>query len=456
MKLLLLILFFFALCFAAYPQTRSGGVETLGPERNTRLFNPAKLPSARAWYEADRIADFSSGSPLSTWVDASARGNNATRSGSSRPVMLTVGGLPTVTFDGTDDYMNIPSGLSQSNQATTFFAVVYPTVLYKLTGIDPYIELSPFRATLLSYFGQWIYQDGAGGNGPATALPVTPNYVGPDSISPSVLMLQQTASSTLIRANGVDYTGDAIASHTATGGFIGFSNGVFYFKGSLYVVGVFENMPDANREAVYNHLMNKYRYTYSSTENLIIAVGDSLTNGLGSTAQQNAYPSRLVDLLRTGGKDYQLYNDGMNGQGIGHVAARFAAYVTPKYSASRSKNVVIILAPINDMLAATTGTGAVTYATLASAISTLKATGFTVYVATCPPSTDITGQRETERVIYNNAIRGNAAGADAVVNLDAVVDLQDPSNTTYYLDGRHMTDAGYALVAQKIHDAGGF
>jgi lysophospholipase L1-like esterase len=78
----------------------------------------------------------------------------------------------------------------------------------------------------------------------------------------------------------------------------------------------------------------------------------------------------------------------------------------------------------------------------------------TVAVCTMLPRTDVTAGKETERGNFNTAIVGNSAGANYVVNLGLVANLQTPSNTTYFAaDGIHLTDAGYALVAQAVHDA---
>lgn len=48
-------------------------------------------------------------------------------------------------------------------------------------------------------------------------------------------------------------------------------------------------------------------------EGTIVAMGDSLTEGLGVSAEQ-AYPARLEQMLRAGGYDYRVVNAGISGE----------------------------------------------------------------------------------------------------------------------------------------------
>jgi hypothetical protein len=100
--------------------------------------DPALISGLVSWFKADAITGLSDGDPISTWPDSSGNGWNATQSGDQRPIWReTAGpnGLPTVEFDGTDDCLNIASGMAASwNAATgsTIFAVA--TINPALTG----------------------------------------------------------------------------------------------------------------------------------------------------------------------------------------------------------------------------------------------------------------------------------------------------------------------------------
>ena len=80
--------------------------------------------------------------PVSSWTDVSPVGtNHATHTGSARPTYIASGlnGLPTVRFDGSDDYLNFPSGFSTWTAGFTWFFVVTPT---SVTGTDQLISFN--------------------------------------------------------------------------------------------------------------------------------------------------------------------------------------------------------------------------------------------------------------------------------------------------------------------------
>jgi lysophospholipase L1-like esterase len=428
-----------------------------------RAFDPARLASARAWYEADRIAGFSAGTGLQTWTDATSLGNSATQATSgNRPTMQAQGGLPVARFDGVNDSLAIPSAVSMQVQNLTMFAVVYPTKRH-VPATESYLCFGPLAGVShmlydrLSNYG--YYNSGLVffANGPAAGDPgayVVSNYVGKvngaDKIVPAVLMVQTAPSTTLFRANGLNYSAAVLSAVSYSGGGLGIFNNATWFTGDMYAAALFESVPDADRDRVYNWLLAKYGYTYTA-QNLIVTLGDSLSQGVNSTTQLNEYPSQLIGLLNADGKPYQLYNDARSGARISHVSGRLATYVTPKYMA-RTHNIAVLWIGSNDIQAGVAGS--TVYTDLTAVISSLKATGWTVAVVTMLPRTDVSGTKETERGNFNTAIVGNAAGADYVVNLGTVVNLQTTSNTTYYAaDATHLTDVGYGLVAQAVHDA---
>ena len=74
-----------------------------------------------------------------------------------------------------------------------------------------------------------------------------------------------------------------------------------------------------------------------------------------------------------------------------------------------------------------------------------------VVVATILPRTGGSwdAAAEARRVEYNNAVRGNAAMADAVLDLTAnpTMGNGNESDTTLYPDGLHPSSLGYAYLA---------
>ena len=93
-----------------------GSLTNVGVQPNT-------VSGLEAWYKADYITEFTGGSALTTWADASAVGNNATAPSGTAPTYNTarIDGLPAVTFDGTDDFMTIGTALADIR--TVFWVV---------------------------------------------------------------------------------------------------------------------------------------------------------------------------------------------------------------------------------------------------------------------------------------------------------------------------------------------
>lgn len=68
-------------------------------------FVPTDVGGLVLWLRADTITGLSDGDPVSTWLDESGNGTDATSSSALRPTYQTseINGLPVVRFDGTDD-----------------------------------------------------------------------------------------------------------------------------------------------------------------------------------------------------------------------------------------------------------------------------------------------------------------------------------------------------------------
>lgn len=78
------------------------------------------------WLKADSLA-LSDNDPVSTWVDSSGSGNDATQAGALRPTYKTsiVNGLPVVRFNGTSQYLS--SNASVDQKPYSLFVVLNPT-----------------------------------------------------------------------------------------------------------------------------------------------------------------------------------------------------------------------------------------------------------------------------------------------------------------------------------------
>ncbi len=79
-------------------------------------FIPPDIAGCMLWLPADYITGLSNNDPVSTWEDESGNNYDATSSGSTRPLYKTnqQNGLPTLEFDGSDDFIGGSRGVLTS------------------------------------------------------------------------------------------------------------------------------------------------------------------------------------------------------------------------------------------------------------------------------------------------------------------------------------------------------
>ncbi|KAJ9120036.1 hypothetical protein QFC22_002933 [Naganishia vaughanmartiniae] len=198
----------------------------------------------------------------------------------------------------------------------------------------------------------------------------------------------------------------------------------------------------------------------------IALVGDSLTDGRGSTTNQNdRWPDQFYERIKTAKKPLSVLNqaaggnrilaDGLGPNALGRIDRDVLAQTGVKYA--------ILFEGVNDIGTAAPN-AADQNATVARVISAfeqiatrLHAQRKYAYIATITPfgnnSYDDGYYRENSRLAINSWIRGNTA-FDAVLDFDAAV--RDPANMTRILpaydsgDGLHMNPTGYGAIAASI------
>lgn len=213
---------------------------------------------------------------------------------------------------------------------------------------------------------------------------------------------------------------------------------------------VFNSASSPARAAWNSYLLSKYAISPSAPLKLVIADGNSLTAGQDSTAG-NDYPSVLSRLL---GLHWAKFNFGVGGQTTEQINADAAAQVDPRYNAANAKNIVVFWEGRNSMVP--TGgneSAAVSYAASTTYVQGRQAAGFKVILCTVidDQGADSTGFTAKQNA-YNALAVANTAGADLVVQLHLDARLSDASNATYFnADKIHLTDAGYAVVAQLVY-----
>ncbi|MFE0040735.1 SGNH/GDSL hydrolase family protein [Streptomyces sp. NPDC059015] len=196
----------------------------------------------------------------------------------------------------------------------------------------------------------------------------------------------------------------------------------------------------------------------------VVALGDSLTDGAGSTPDTDRrWPDHLADRLRSGRWGYGVVNQGISGNrllldGIGPSGlSRFDRDVLGRPGA----RVVVIALGVNDLLrpAGTADPAGVT-AGLRSLADRARARGLRVVGATLMPFEGhprYSPALEAARQEINGAVRAGTV-FDAVVDFDRA--LRDPYAPERlhpaYDSGDHLhpNDAGYARMAHSVDLSG--
>ncbi len=205
----------------------------------------------------------------------------------------------------------------------------------------------------------------------------------------------------------------------------------------------------------------------SEPENVIVAFGDSITDGNNSTANANLrYPDQLSRIALASNDslpELSVVNAGIGGNrwlhdGLGAKGTeRFAKDALGVTGVSH----VIILLGINDIgfsifSAAEDVSSADIIAAMTSAARAASSAHLKVFFGTLLPfagSLYYTADGETKRAAVNTWIRGNAI-ADGFFDFDQL--LRDATDPTKYAanydsgDHLHPNDAGYAVMAKGI------
>lgn len=203
---------------------------------------------------------------------------------------------------------------------------------------------------------------------------------------------------------------------------------------------------------------------------LVVAFGDSLTEGYGSTPGANhRYPDFLADRLWVR-RPVAVVNQGISANRLVPVPRFSEADAGPPGLSRFRRDVlgqsgvtdVLVVLGTNDVGIGTPPTEVIRgYKTL---IAQARAAGIRIVGGTLPPSGDLsagdpfgrgTAPTEAGRAVLNDWIRRSGA-FDAVVDFDAAV--RDPSSPNHWRvglssDGLHPHDFGYRVMANAVDPA---
>lgn len=277
------------------------------------------------------------------------------------------------------------------------------------------------------------------------------------------------ASDVAVFFNGVKLATNAAASGALPSSDIRFSDGANGAYGG-YVIGA--GLTDSQQDRL-NYWLTRATLamglSLTPAERSILFLGDSLTYGYAPPFSQITSPYFKVLQATKRLSDYNTasYNLGVSGQTAYTINSNIAKYQM-LLKQQPGKNAVNLWAGTNDMLATAaapngSASGATALASVKSIALGLKSAdrNTKVLVFTLFPSTTYvaTGYSASN---YNSAVTAFNSGmladssltdgtyADGIVRLDNIPEFQDTTNTTYFSDGLHLTNAGAALVAARV------
>jgi lysophospholipase L1-like esterase len=283
-----------------------------------------------------------------------------------------------------------------------------------------------------------------------------------------LLVLKSTPSGVVWRQNGVQtnisaaLTAGPVTSDLALWGFAGNGNWP-YFGDDFETLWYDRILSDSEIAQDEEYLLaNVPAYDPGTSDPLLLFAGNSLVAGVGATLNANEMPNAALAAI---GPGWHRLNQGIGGTTTATWASTYKApRIDPYYSAGRPRNLAIFWELSNTIQSGVDGPTA--YAEYRSFAASLVASGWTVILLDCLPRSLISGAKETARASANAGLAGDFTGATsdarvflpasgttyahALVRVSQIAAMSDPTNTTYFTDGTHLTDAGYALVAADV------
>ena len=171
---------------------------------------------------------------------------------------------------------------------------------------------------------------------------------------------------------------------------------------------------------------------------LIVAMGDSLTEGLGVNMDE-AYPAQLERKLRTAGYDFSVINAGVSGETSSGALARIDFVMT------LNPDIVILATGGNDSLRAIDP--ALTQANITQLVQTLQAKGILVVLA----GMQTVQNMGAEYTGAFHAIYPAVAQAEDVLLIPFFLEGVGGNRELNQPDFIHPTAEGYAVVVETIY-----
>ena len=184
-----------------------------------------------------------------------------------------------------------------------------------------------------------------------------------------------------------------------------------------------------------------------NTTNLVIA-GDSI--GRGQVTSSDNWANLNIP------GSYTVENMSLNGTTVHDQSTMFESSILSNYNAADKSNWLVIQAGTNDLGQGTSASDL--YQQVQKFASDAHAAGYKVLVATVLPRNDAvfswTDADEKNRLAYNNLVRSNSIGADAVADIASHPVMGSTASTTQlplYIDGLHPSASAVRNYLEPIY-----
>ncbi len=226
----------------------------------------ANLPLTNliTWLKADNGV-LTSGSNVTQWTDMSSTANNAVQSnGSYQPTLVTnaVNGLPAISFNGSNEYLQFGSGFANFTAGASIFLVVNPAAL---SGYQTWFSVSDSGGS--NYLG---FEEGSTAGSVASFVynsTTSSSVIASSAITASQYQLMETvyngSNTATIYGNGTQLAQSTsmqtAPNTTRTNNYLGQLGTGSYFHGQIAEVLVYNTALSASqRAAVEGYLRARY------------------------------------------------------------------------------------------------------------------------------------------------------------------------------------------------------
>jgi lysophospholipase L1-like esterase len=196
-----------------------------------------------------------------------------------------------------------------------------------------------------------------------------------------------------------------------------------------------------------------------ATPNILVADGDSITAGL--VANTLPWPTQVGTII---GGTWTISNRAVPSQTLADMESDASIEIDGLFGHEYTRAILVCFAGTNDIYGNVDAddTAATTLSRLSTYCTARNAVGWDLVVVTMLPRTVTTGSLpavqqthfNSRRAAFNTSVRANYLTyadrlADVALNTTIGED-GDQSDTTYYQDGVHPTNAGAAILASEI------